>query len=142
VAVLKDGQLVQIGAPAQVYENPANGFVFDFLGAACSLPGTVEGGRLTVADWTTAAPADAPQGAIQIFFRPNEVSFAPADEAGVAATVVVAGVRGAGGKVECMVGEQLLELQAPGSALPAFLSRGAQIRIWPTRYKLFAAPKT
>jgi hypothetical protein len=58
----------------------------------------------------------------------------------MAATVVVAGVRGAGGKVECMVGDHLLELQAQGSDLPAFLTRGAEIRIRPTRYKLFAAP--
>jgi sulfate transport system ATP-binding protein len=140
VAVLKDGQLVQIGEPAKVYENPANGFVFDFLGAACGLPGVVEDGRLTVADWTTAAPADAPRGKVEVFFRPNEVAFAPADGEGMAATVVVAGVRGAGGKVECMVGDHLLELQAQGSDLPAFLTRGAEIRIRPTRYKLFAAP--
>ena len=139
VAVLKDGQLVQIGEPAKVYENPANGFVFDFLGAACSLPGVVEGGRLTVAAWSTPAPADAPQGRVEVFFRPNEVAFAPEDGEGVAATVVVAGVRGAGGKVECVVGEQLLELQALGSDLPAFITRGAEIRVRPTRYKLFPA---
>jgi sulfate transport system ATP-binding protein len=139
VAVLKDGQLVQIGEPAKVYENPASGFVFDFLGAACNLPGVVEGDRLTVADWSTAAPADAPQGKVEVFFRPNEVAFAPEDGEGVAATVVVAGVRGAGGKVECVVGEQLLELQALGSNLPAFLTRGAEIRIRPTRFKLFPA---
>jgi sulfate transport system ATP-binding protein len=138
VAVLKDGQLVQIGEPAKVYENPANGFVFDFLGAACSLPGVVEAGRLTVADWTTEAAADAPQGAVRVFFRPTDVAFAPADGEGVAAAVLVAGVRGAGGKVECMVGQQLLELQAQGGQLPAFLTRGAQVRIRPTRYKLFA----
>ena len=140
VAVLKDGQLVQIGEPAKVYENPANGFVFDFLGAACSLPGVVEGGRLTVAEWSTAAPADAPLGLVDVYFRPNEVAFAPQDGEGVAASVVVAGVRGAGGKVECVVGEQLLELQALGSDLPAFITRGAEIRIRPTRYKLFPAP--
>ncbi|HLY78625.1 MAG TPA: sulfate ABC transporter ATP-binding protein, partial [Caulobacteraceae bacterium] len=46
VAVLKDGGLVQIGAPHQVYDNPANGFVFDFLGAACRLPGEVSATRL------------------------------------------------------------------------------------------------
>jgi sulfate transport system ATP-binding protein len=142
VAVLKDGKLVQIGAPHQVYENPANGFVFDFLGAACRLPGEVAGGRLSVADWTTAAPDGAPEGPVDLFFRPNEVTFSPADGEGLGATVLVAGVRGAGGKIECVVGEQILELQAPGPDLPAFLTRGAEVRVRPTRFKLFPAERS
>ena len=56
VAILKDGELIQLGTPNEVYENPADPFVYDFLGAACRLPGIVEGGRLTVADWETKAP--------------------------------------------------------------------------------------
>src|SRR6201989_1466962 len=35
VAILKDGELVQLGAPNEVYEHPATPFVFDFLGAVC-----------------------------------------------------------------------------------------------------------
>ena len=41
VAVLKDGSVVQVGEPHQVYAEPANGFVYDFLGPACRLPGVV-----------------------------------------------------------------------------------------------------
>ena len=44
VAVLKDGELVQVGEPHQVYDEPANGFVYDFLGPACRLPGAVATG--------------------------------------------------------------------------------------------------
>jgi sulfate transport system ATP-binding protein len=137
VAVLKDGELVQIGAPHQVYDNPANGFVFDFLGAACRLPGEVSAGRLSVGGWTTTAPAGAPDGQVDLYFRPNEVVFAPADGEGVAASVVAAGVRGASGKVECVLGEQIVELQVLGADLPAFVTRGAEVRVSPTRYKLF-----
>jgi len=139
VAVLKDGELVQIGAPRQVYENPANGFVFDFLGASCRLPGEVARGRLSVAGWSTPAPDGAPEGSVELFFRPDEAAFSTADGEGVAATVVAAGVRGATGKIECVVGQQLLELQAPGSGPPAFLTCGAEVRVRPTRYKLFPA---
>jgi sulfate transport system ATP-binding protein len=139
VAVLKDGGLVQIGAPHQVYESPANGFVFDFLGAACRLPGRVADGRLSVAEWITPAPTGAPEGAVELFFRPNEVAFSPADGEGLSASVLIAGVRGASGKVECVVGEQILELQSLGAVLPDFLKRGAEVRVKPTRYKLFAA---
>src|SRR3954469_17726662 len=76
VAILKDGQLIQLGKPNEVYENPADPFVYDFLGAACRMPGVVSGGRLTVADWETDAPKDAPQGAVEVYFRPDEVAFA------------------------------------------------------------------
>ena len=33
VAILKDGELIQLGTPNEVYEHPATPFVFDFLGA-------------------------------------------------------------------------------------------------------------
>ena len=39
VAILKDGHLVQTGAPQEVYDAPLTPFVFDFLGAACRLMG-------------------------------------------------------------------------------------------------------
>src|SRR5439155_24472202 len=79
VAILKDGELVQLGKPSELYEAPANPFVYDFLGAACRLPGVVAEGRLRVADWETAAPEDAPQGDVEVFFRADGVSFDAAD---------------------------------------------------------------
>ena len=85
VAILKDGELIQLGSPNEVYEHPATPFVFDFLGQACRLPGVVEAGRLTVADWETQAPEGAPAGPVEVFFRPDEVDFAPLDGAGLAA---------------------------------------------------------
>jgi sulfate transport system ATP-binding protein len=139
VAVLRDGELVQVGKPNDVYEHPANGFVFDFLGAACRLPGVVEGGRLTVADWVSAAPADAPQGAVELFFRPDEVVFSGESGAGFSAKVVGAALRGASGRVDCAVGDRVLELAARGPDLPEGIMQGAQIRVAPSRYKVFAA---
>jgi sulfate transport system ATP-binding protein len=135
VAVLKDGELVQIGAPDQVYAHPANGFVFDFLGGSCRLPGVVAGGRLAVGDWTTAAPDGAPQGDVELFFRPNEVAFGPAEEEGLSARVVATAARGASAKVECAVGDHVLELQASSADAPR---PGAPVRLRPTRYILFA----
>ena len=61
--IWRDGRVEQIGTPEEIYDNPASPFVYDFLGAACRLPGVVAEGRLRVADWETEAPHDAPQGA-------------------------------------------------------------------------------
>jgi sulfate transport system ATP-binding protein len=139
VAVLKDGALVQIGEPGQVYDAPANGFVFDFLGAACRLPGQVSGAGLEVAGWRAPAPADAPQGPVEVFFRPHEVAFAAADGAGLPARVLAVSARGASAKVDCLIDGQALELQAPAGELPGVLAKGAEVRVRPTRYRVFAA---
>jgi putative spermidine/putrescine transport system ATP-binding protein len=42
VAILRDGRLLQLGAPAELYERPATRFVAEFLGRSNFLSGTVE----------------------------------------------------------------------------------------------------
>jgi sulfate/thiosulfate transport system ATP-binding protein len=44
VAVLRDGKLDQVGTPEELYNDPANPFVFEFLGDTIKLPCRVEGG--------------------------------------------------------------------------------------------------
>jgi sulfate transport system ATP-binding protein len=140
VAILKGGQLIQLGTPNEVYENPADPFVYDFLGAACRLPGTVEGGRLTVADWETKAPKDAAQGSVEVFFRPDEVTFAPADGAGLAAEVKAVAARGPDVRIECLIEGRVFELEARGPNVPAGVAPGLWLRIKPMRPKVYARP--
>ena len=139
VAILKGGRLIQLGTPNEVYESPADPFVYDFLGAACRLPGTVEGERLTVADWETRAPKAAPQGAVEVFFRPDEVSFAPSDGAGLAAEVKAVAARGPDMRIECLVEGRVFELEARGPTVPAGVAPGLALRIRPLRPKVYAA---
>ncbi len=42
IAIMSEGRLLQVGAPADVYETPATRFVADFIGNVNLLPGTVE----------------------------------------------------------------------------------------------------
>jgi len=139
VAILKDGELRQLGTPNAVYEDPADPFVYDFLGAACRLPGTVEAGRLTVADWETKAPKDAPQGRVEIFFRPDEVAFAPADGAGLAAQVKAVAARGSDVRIECLIEGRLFELEARGPTVPNGVAPGLSLRVRPARLKVYGA---
>ena len=139
VAILKDGELRQLGAPNEVYENPADPFVYDFLGPTCRLPGRVEGDRLTVADWETRAPKDAPQGRVELFFRPDEVTFAPADGAGLAAQVKAVAARGPNVRIECLIEGRLFELEAHGPTAPGGVAPGLSLRIRPMRPKVYAA---
>jgi sulfate transport system ATP-binding protein len=139
VAILKDGELVQLGAPNTLYENPATPFVYDFLGPACRLSGRVEGPRLTVADWETAAPKDAADGPVEVFFRPDEVAFAPADGAGLAAQVRAVAARGPEVRIECLIEGQVLELKAHQSQPPAGVAPGLSVRVKPLRLRVYPA---
>lgn len=139
VAILNAGQLIQVGQPQEVYDHPADAFVFDFLGAATQLRGRVQDGRLTIGDWSAPAPADAPQGDVDVYFRPHELSLQPASAEGVSAKLVSFAPRGATLHVECLVGDEEVQLELPGAKAPDFLSAGAQIRLLPQRFKAFAA---
>jgi len=43
VAVMRDGRVLQIGSPAEIYEHPVDRFVADFIGETNFLPATREG---------------------------------------------------------------------------------------------------
>jgi sulfate transport system ATP-binding protein len=129
VAILNDGELVQVGAPQEVYERPRSAFIFDFLGASCRLPGQVDGGRLQVAGWETAAPAGAAPGRVEVFFRPHEVALAPPDEDGVAATVRSIVAAGPVTRVDCAVGDERLEIHGPAHGLPEGLAAGQVVKL-------------
>ncbi len=139
VAILKDGQLIQLGTPNEVYEHPATPFVYDFLGQACRMPGVVAGGRLTIGDWDSAAPAGAPEGPVEVFFRPDEVEFAPADGQGLVADVRGVAQRGPDVRIDGLIGGEPVELQAHGPSLPQGVSPGQSVRIKPLRPQVYAA---
>ncbi|MBX9455063.1 MAG: ABC transporter ATP-binding protein [Rhizobium sp.] len=60
IAVLKDGVLQQFGTPAEIYNNPTNMFVADFMGSPAMnlLTATIEGG-----DGGPVVSLDRPEGA-------------------------------------------------------------------------------
>jgi sulfate transport system ATP-binding protein len=138
VAIMKDGELIQLGKPNEVYENPADPFVYDFLGPACQMSGVVEAGRLTVADWETQAPEGAPNGPVQVYFRPDEVAFAPLDGAGLAAEIHAIAARGPDVRIECVIEGRVVELEAHGPTLPVGVAPGLSLRIKPLRPKVYA----
>ncbi|MEM9204041.1 MAG: ABC transporter ATP-binding protein [Actinomycetota bacterium] len=68
IAVMHDGQLLQVGSPEEIYEAPANRFVADFIGQTNLLEGTVEdadtvclanGSRVAASSTLTAGTAVA-----------------------------------------------------------------------------------
>jgi iron(III) transport system ATP-binding protein len=87
VAVMREGRIVQVGAPDRVYGAPADPEVAAFVGESVVLPAAVAGGvascalgRLDVADGAV------PPGATSVLIRPEQIAIADG-EAGVAAEV-------------------------------------------------------
>ena len=104
IAVLKDGVLQQFGTPAEIYDDPANLFVADFMGSPPMnlFPVTIEAGgagaslRIERAD---GAPATLPAGRVDgldghagreaiLGIRPEAITEVPADGIARGAAVV------------------------------------------------------
>ena len=83
VAVLKDGKIMQIGSPREIYRRPTSCFVASFIGDTNLIPGTIkEIGKDAVMVETAAgmlqakeAPSDAKVGnAVHLSIRPEAIS--------------------------------------------------------------------
>ena len=85
------------------------------------------------------APEGAPQGAVDVFFRPDEVAFAPADGAGLAADVKGVAQRGPDVRIDCHVAGEPMELVGHGPTLPPGVAPGLAVRIRPLRPQVYPA---
>jgi thiamine transport system ATP-binding protein len=69
VAIMLDGRIVQLGAPADVWRAPADAWVARFLGFGASASGEVRDGRVHT-PWGAFA-SDAPVGPVDVVVRPD-----------------------------------------------------------------------
>ena len=83
LVVLRDGRIEQMGAPKQVYQQPRNSFVADFMGETNFIKGTVKLSSATGCDIETAAGmlhsscANADVGAhVMLSIRPESLQIA------------------------------------------------------------------
>ncbi len=91
LAVMNHGRIVQIGTPEEVYNEPADAYVADFLGVSNLMDAEVQPGgngegpcRLRMGDFTLEAAAgqlDA-TGAVKLAIRPERVNVEPYETSG------------------------------------------------------------
>ena len=84
LVVLRAGAVQQVGLPMEVYANPVNAFVAEFLGAPGMniVPATASGDRLLIGtDEITGAPPPPESGDFLVGIRPEHVHLAEPGEA-------------------------------------------------------------
>ncbi|ALU96539.1 ABC transporter ATP-binding protein [Streptomyces rubiginosohelvolus] len=92
VAVMNGGRVEQLGAPADLYENPSTTFVANFLGTSNLIGGEIVstgenlvvaagGGKLSLPRERCSASSTAAGGRLLLGIRPEKISLAHADDA-------------------------------------------------------------
>jgi len=142
VVVMSQGRIEQIGTPEEVYENPANPFVYEFLGNVNRLAVDVQGGearhagiRLAGIDGTAAG-----NGLQPAFIRPHDIEIEPSPAGeGIVRFVAAAGptVRL---EIETAGADSLIEVELPQASYRALaLTVGSRVALKARRGRLFAA---
>ena len=140
LVVMSQGKIEQVGTPDEVYDRPANPFVFGFIGESSSLPVTVENHELWVGGRAIGLPAPHEAvGDAKLFFRPHDVELV---EDGAALAGVVAASRRVGGtrRVELEIGgyPDRIEIDLPFDH-PA--GERTRIAFRPKRWRVFEGAK-
>ena len=90
VAVLRDGALAQVAPPEELYRQPVDAALAQFVGEAALLPGVVEGGFATCALGRLKLARAAPDGPADVMVRPEQIRFEPRARPGAAEGQVLA----------------------------------------------------
>lgn len=80
IVVVKQGEIEQVGTPAQVYHQPASTFVASFMGSPAMnfLPAVLQNGQLLLAGLRVSLPeGDWVDGEITLGIRPEHASLQP-----------------------------------------------------------------
>ena len=86
VAVMDAGRIVQIGSPAEIYQEPANPWVASFIGDVSMYPADADG-TVAHADFGSIPLLEACQGSVEVAVRPEDVELR-SDDSGTATHTV------------------------------------------------------
>jgi iron(III) transport system ATP-binding protein len=133
LAVMRAGQLVQVGAPAELYQQPVDLGVATFLGEAVLLPGRLHGATARCALGCLPVHGPLPVGAdeVVLLLRPEQIlveADAAAGAAGVDARVIEVSFYGPYASVQLLLNDSGARLMArvPGHLTPCV---GQQVRV-------------
>ena len=83
VVVMKDGMIQQIGSPEDIYNEPKNAFVADFIGDSNILPGTMVRDKLVRflnCEFACVDEGFGEQAEVDIVVRPEDLKLKPMED--------------------------------------------------------------
>jgi spermidine/putrescine transport system ATP-binding protein len=121
LAVMNTGRIEQVGAPRDVYDEPATTYVADFLGLANLLPAVADDRGITVLGTQVAMDAGGAAGECTVLVRPERLLLVAPTAGHVRCQVEHVVFAGAATHVHLRAGEQVLQAVVPndGSSLAA-----------------------
>jgi sulfate/thiosulfate transport system ATP-binding protein len=150
VAIMNEGKIQQIGTPQEVYDHPANSFVYNFLGNVNLFHGRIQSGQASMGEMKMAAPGIAAnwEGPAVGYARPYEIEITrQLDQLESALPAVVSYISTAGPRVKmelkrCDNGE-LVEAELSRDRFQELaLKLGENVFVKPRHLKVFTEDYT
>ncbi len=140
IAVMNEGELLQVGPPSEIYERPVNRFVADFIGQTNLLDATVEDDEhiiLTNGTRLKAPSSHSPGTSVALSLRPEAISIgkrgaAPAEHVASSLEGEVASVTYLGHAIDYVVKIGWIDLEVRGDATAGthrFIA-GDEVSLW------------
>jgi sulfate transport system ATP-binding protein len=141
VVIMHAGKICQEGTPIEIYQNPANVFVHEFLGESNQLVCRVHNRMVEAEDGFSLGAANAPDGPARAFIRPHHVVAVPNQRGAWKITRIAA--TGAHARVSLTRGGSTLEAAMTADALlDSELAAGQMADVSFTGGTLFGADGT
>ena len=127
LAVMNTGNIEQIGAPRDVYDEPANKYVADFLGLANLVPADADEGGVTVLGVHVAIDTEGISGATTVLVRPERLLLVAPSEGHLRAVVEHIVFAGAATHVHLRAGDQALQAVVTNNGSPLAAVEGGEV---------------
>jgi sulfate transport system ATP-binding protein len=146
VAIMDKGVIEQIGTPENVYESPANPFVYNFLGNVNLFHGRVDSGKARIGGIEIDAPdhPDATDSPAVVYARPHEMEISRERYAADAIVAVVFRIQSVGPNIKLRLKrtdtEQFLEAEVTRERQRELeLKVGESVYVKPRQVRVFIA---
>lgn len=101
VVVMDNGRIEQVGTPADLYDNPVNSFVYEFLGSFNNLKAEIHDGTAWIgkSGFPLSKHLQGSGKALKGYFRPHDLSISRVQKDSVSIPVVVQNIQTVGPRI-------------------------------------------
>ncbi len=128
VAVMRDGQIEQVGPPRDVYDFPSSVYVADFLGLANLFEAKIPiAGTINIDGHSLAGPTGEMVGDCTVLVRPERVRIVPVEEADLSGQVVDVVFVGSTSHIKAAIGQREIQVVVPNDGVTSVPTPGTEV---------------